>query len=80
MQRIQARDFYDLWYLLEQHGMDVDFFRGEFESKCKSKGINSTHSVYQIFANACSKSALMSSMFSIPTEIRTRPGSTPEAF
>lgn len=41
MQRMQARDFYDLWYLLEQHGMDVDFFRSEFESKCKSKGINS---------------------------------------
>jgi predicted nucleotidyltransferase component of viral defense system len=25
MQRMQARDFYDIWYLLEQHGMDVDF-------------------------------------------------------
>jgi predicted nucleotidyltransferase component of viral defense system len=40
MQRMQARDFYDLWYLLEQHGMDVDFYKSEFESKCKSKELN----------------------------------------
>lgn len=40
MQRMQARDFYDLWYLLEQHEMDVDFYKSEFESKCKSKEIN----------------------------------------
>lgn len=40
MQRMQARDFYDLWYLLEQHGMEVDFYKSEFESKCKSKEIN----------------------------------------
>lgn len=40
MQRMQARDFYDLWYLLEQHGMDVGFCKSEFESKCKSKGLN----------------------------------------
>ena len=26
MQRMQARDFYDIWYLLEQHGMDVNFY------------------------------------------------------
>lgn len=40
MQRMQARDFYDIWYLLEQHGMDADFYKSEFESKCKSKEIN----------------------------------------
>jgi predicted nucleotidyltransferase component of viral defense system len=40
MQRMQARDFYDLWYLLEQHEMDVDFYKSKFESKCKSKEIN----------------------------------------
>jgi predicted nucleotidyltransferase component of viral defense system len=40
MQRMQARDFYDLWYLLEQHGMDVDLCKSEFESKCKSKELN----------------------------------------
>lgn len=39
MQRMQARDFYDLWYLLEQHGMD-DFYRQEFANKCTSKGLD----------------------------------------
>ena len=42
MQRMQARDFYDIWYLLEQHGMDVDFYLNEFETKCKSKELNHT--------------------------------------
>lgn len=37
MQRMQARDFYDIWYLLEEHGMDADFYISEFEAKCKSK-------------------------------------------
>lgn len=40
MQRMQARDFYDIWYLLEEHGMDVDFYLNEFEIKCKSKDLN----------------------------------------
>jgi len=40
MQRMQARDFYDIWYLLEVHGMDVDFYMHEFSNKCKSKGLN----------------------------------------
>lgn len=40
MQRMQARDFYDLWYLLEEHGMDVDFYREEFGNKCASKGLS----------------------------------------
>jgi predicted nucleotidyltransferase component of viral defense system len=39
MQRMQARDFYDIWYLLEEHGMDVDFYISEFEAKCKSKDL-----------------------------------------
>jgi uncharacterized protein len=26
MQRMQARDFYDIWYLLEEHEMDADFY------------------------------------------------------
>ena len=42
MQRMQARDFYDIWYLLEVHGMDVDFYVAEFRSKCESKGIDPT--------------------------------------
>lgn len=40
MQRMQARDFYDIWYLLVVNNMDVDFFIGEFKVKCESKGIN----------------------------------------
>ncbi|MBX7206648.1 MAG: nucleotidyl transferase AbiEii/AbiGii toxin family protein [Bacteroidia bacterium] len=39
MQRMQARDFYDIWYLLEEHGMDADFYVSEFETKCKSKDL-----------------------------------------
>lgn len=40
MQRMQARDFYDIWYLLEIHKMDVDFYLAEFRSKCESKEID----------------------------------------
>ncbi len=40
MQRMQARDFYDIWYLLEQHGMDVNFYIKEFANKCESKKLN----------------------------------------
>lgn len=39
MQRMQARDFYDIWYLLEVHGMDVNFHLKEFANKCASKGL-----------------------------------------
>jgi predicted nucleotidyltransferase component of viral defense system len=40
MQRMQARDFYDIWYLLEQHGMEADFYLNEFGKKCANKGLN----------------------------------------
>jgi uncharacterized protein len=40
MQRMQVRDFYDIWYLLEVHGMDVNFYMNEFRNKCASKGLN----------------------------------------
>lgn len=40
MQRMQARDFYDIWYLLEIHGLDVAFHIAHFRAKCESKGIN----------------------------------------
>jgi len=40
MQRMQARDFYDIWYLLEVHGLDLDFYRNEFVAKCESKDVN----------------------------------------
>lgn len=39
IQRMQARDFYDIWYLLEQHGMDAEFYLNEFSTKCKSKDL-----------------------------------------
>ncbi|MCO5254505.1 MAG: nucleotidyl transferase AbiEii/AbiGii toxin family protein [Bacteroidetes bacterium] len=39
MQRMQARDFYDLWYLLTQYEMEVDFYLNEFKTKCESKGL-----------------------------------------
>jgi len=40
MQRMQARDFYDIWYLLEIHEMDVDFYIPGFIAKCESKELN----------------------------------------
>lgn len=42
MQRMQARDFYDIWYLLEEHGMEADYYVSEFEAKCKSKDLMHT--------------------------------------
>lgn len=42
MQRMQARDFYDIWYLLEVHEMEADYYVNEFEVKCKSKEIMHT--------------------------------------
>ena len=39
MQRMQARDFYDIWYLLEVHNMDAAFYVSEFKAKCKSKDL-----------------------------------------
>ena len=40
MQRMQARDFYDIWYLLEVLDMDVDFYIKEFKMKCVIKEVN----------------------------------------
>jgi len=42
MQRMQARDFYDIWYLLEIHEMDVAFYVNEFKAKCECKNIDPT--------------------------------------
>lgn len=41
MQRMQARDFYDIWYLLEHHQMEIEFYQGEFTRKCAAKNLNS---------------------------------------
>jgi uncharacterized protein len=40
MQRMQARDFYDIWYLLEEHGMEVEYHYAGFCEKCTHKGLN----------------------------------------
>ena len=40
MQRTQPRDYYDIWYLLEIHDMDVDFYEAEFRAKCESKELD----------------------------------------
>jgi predicted nucleotidyltransferase component of viral defense system len=42
IQRMQARDFYDIWYLLEIHKMNVEFYMNEFIAKCESKEISPT--------------------------------------
>ena len=42
IQRMQARDFYDIWYLLEYQRMDIGFYLSEFRAKCKAKNINPT--------------------------------------
>ena len=41
MQRMQARDFYDIWYLLEQHQINSGFYLKEFCNRCESKKLNS---------------------------------------
>lgn len=40
IQRMQARDFYDIWYLLENNGMDIAFYSIEFKAKCEHKEID----------------------------------------
>ena len=40
MQRMQARDFYDIWYLTQEHGMQVDHHHPEFCRKCALKDLN----------------------------------------
>ena len=42
MQRMQARDFYDIWYLMEKHGLNIDFYMNEFKNKCSGKGLKSS--------------------------------------
>ena len=37
MQRMQARDVYDIWYLLSAEEMDPAFLVGEFREKCIAK-------------------------------------------
>ncbi len=39
MQRMQARDFYDIWYLLEVAEMQPDYYVKEFSEKCERKDL-----------------------------------------
>ena len=41
MQRMQPRDFYDIWYLLEIEQMDLEFLLPEFSQKCEHKDLHS---------------------------------------
>jgi predicted nucleotidyltransferase component of viral defense system len=40
MQRMAARDFYDIWYLLVEHGMEANHYLDEFRKKCASKRLD----------------------------------------
>ncbi len=40
MQRMQARDFYDIWYLIEHNNMDVNLYLNEYANKCYNKIID----------------------------------------
>jgi predicted nucleotidyltransferase component of viral defense system len=40
IQRMQPRDFYDIWYLLEVKGMNIEFYSNQFKTKCENKEIN----------------------------------------
>lgn len=39
IQRMQARDLFDLWYLVEVQMMEPDLYKNEFLTKCRAKGI-----------------------------------------
>lgn len=39
IQRMQARDFYDIWHLLEINGLNLEFYINEFIAKCESKDV-----------------------------------------
>ena len=42
IQRMQSRDLYDIWYLLEVHKMDVAYYLNAFANKCSSKRLSAT--------------------------------------
>lgn len=42
MQRMQARDLYDLWYLLENNRIDPSLYINEFIRKCSHKNLQHT--------------------------------------
>ncbi|MBC8185770.1 nucleotidyl transferase AbiEii/AbiGii toxin family protein [candidate division KSB1 bacterium] len=40
LQRMQARDFYDIWCLTEIYNIEIDFYVNDFISKCENKKLN----------------------------------------
>jgi predicted nucleotidyltransferase component of viral defense system len=40
MGRTQPRDLYDIWYLLEEDSIELDFLKNEFAEKARHKGHN----------------------------------------
>ncbi len=42
IQRMIARDFYDMWYLLEEDGFDANNYIVEFKNKCTSKELDAS--------------------------------------
>ena len=40
MQRLQCRDFYDTWYLLEHAGVDAAEIKPDFEAKASHRGLD----------------------------------------
>lgn len=40
MQRMIARDFYDIWYLLQEESLDPNQYIGKFRNKCINKGLD----------------------------------------
>ncbi len=40
IQRMQARDLFDIWYLLEINQMEIEYLLSEFKEKCQNKGID----------------------------------------
>ncbi len=48
IQRMQARDFYDIWYLTEVYGLKPDIYQNEFIEKCKSKELNPSNFIIKL--------------------------------
>ena len=48
MQRMAARDFYDIWYLTEVAEIEAAHYANEFKTKCESKNLDPAHFVKKL--------------------------------
>lgn len=48
MQRMAARDFYDIWYLTEVADIEAAHYLNEFKIKCESKNLDPAHFVKKL--------------------------------